>query len=70
MFVRNNWIKQCAEMCTYKSVDLGPLLGGIVFLREIERLNKRYVCPLSYTVSRSLYYKTDTEHNNDCETFY
>lgn len=69
MFVTNNWIKQCAEMCTCKSLDLGPLLGGIVFLREIERLNKRYVCPLSYTV-RSLYYKTDTERNNDCETFY
>lgn len=29
----------------------GPLLGGIVFLREIERLNKRYVLCLTSLVS-------------------
>lgn len=29
----------------------GPLLGGIVFLREIQRLNKRYVLCLTSLVS-------------------
>lgn len=43
----------------------GPLLGGTVFLREIERLNKS----LCHIISKSLYYKTGTG-NSDCETIF
>lgn len=41
-------------MCTYKSMDFGPLLGGIVFLRQIEKLNNGYILCLTPLVGHTV----------------